>query len=233
MNKDLEIHEVQALILRALLFKQEAKFSELNKNKLSNDHFNFHVKKLVDDGVIEKTANDLYTLTTIGKEVANRLDTEKVIFERQAKIGALVVCIKEENRKKLYLIQQRLKQPSFGFHGFMTGKVSWGETLLETASRELMEETGLTADLTLKGIKHKMDYSVEGDLLEDKFFFVFRGDNTKGELVEQFEGGRNMWLTREEILKLPDLFDGVEDNMDIVEKGSLQFLENKYTLKKY
>ena len=56
-----------------------------------------------------------------------------------------------ENSEGKFLAQQRLKQPFYGFWGRPTGKVGWGETILETAARELMEETGLTADLRVAG----------------------------------------------------------------------------------
>ena len=48
-----------------------------------------------------------------------------------------------------------------------------GITPLQAARRELKEETGLEGKLELVGVKHKMDYSQKGNLLEDKYFFVF------------------------------------------------------------
>ncbi len=230
-----EVHPIQASILRVLMFKPEARFSDLNTEAISSDHFTFHVKKLLELELIEKTDGGLYRLTRPGKEFTNRFDTDvkQIVLERQAKIGVSVICTRERNGNAEYLIQQRLKQPYYGFYGFVTGKVRWGENVHETATRELKEETGLSATLKPVGIEHKMDYSEEGDLLEDKYFFIFKGTSVKDELTERFEGGRNTWFSREEVEKLPDVFGDVEEVLDVIIKGSFTFIERKFTVSKY
>lgn len=226
------MHPIQGEILRVLLFNPQARFSELNASRVPSDQFTFHVKRLVELGLISK-AREHYTLTDIGKELANRMDTDQkqMAVERQAKLGVLVVPVREKDSRCEYLVQQRLKQPFYGFHGFLTGKIRVGEKVLETAKRELEEESGLTGQLTLTGIKHKMDYSQEGKLLEDKFFYVFRAEKVAGKLIYKFEGGRNRWLIGEEIQKLPDKFDGVEETMRMINSKELEFVETKYTVK--
>ncbi len=230
-----EVHPVQASILRVLMFKPEARFSDLNTENISSDHFTFHVKKLLEMELIEKTDAGLYRLTRSGKEFTNRFDTDvkQIVLERQAKIGVSIVCTRERNGKTEYLIQQRLKQPYYGFYGFVTGKVRWGESVHETAARELKEETGFSATLKLAGIEHKMDYSEDGDLLEDKYFFIFKGTSASGGLIEQFEGGRNEWFSREEIRKLEDVFGDLEEVLDVIIEGAFAFIERKFTVSKY
>jgi|GEM_PF-4872990 len=51
MNKD--IHEVQASILRELLFHNGTNFAALNKIGITNDHFTFHIKQLMKEGIKE------------------------------------------------------------------------------------------------------------------------------------------------------------------------------------
>ncbi|TFB09119.1 NUDIX domain-containing protein [Candidatus Atribacteria bacterium MT.SAG.1] len=229
------MHKIQNNILRTLLFKKELRFSELNTGNIPNDHFTFHLKRLIEQDLIEKNKEGLYRLTIAGKEYANRLNTdiEEVEIERQAKIGALIVCVDDFGKKRKYLVQQRLKQPYYGFYGFITGKIKWGETIYEAASREFKEETGLSAELYLAGIEHKMDYSKNGEFLEDKYFYIFKATNPSGELLESFEGGKNTWLSKEEIQKLPDLFDDILKIMDIIEKEKLIFSEEKYNVDRY
>lgn len=228
-----EIHPIQARVLRTMLFRERSCFADLNTLKLPTDHFNFHLKQLLVLGLVEKSPDNKYYLTIKGKEFANRLDTDKIVLERQAKVAVLICATKGNNKHKQCLLQQRLKQPYYGYHGFVTGKVKWGETLKEAASRELKEETGLKAKLTLAGIKHKMDYPQRGEILEDKFFFVFKAENPQGKLIENFGGGRNTWLTKKEILGIPDLFDGVDETIKMVSQKNLVFSEAKYKVKRY
>ena len=57
------------------------------------------------------------------------------------KLGALAVC----HDAGRFLLVQRAKAPDAGFWGFPGGHVEWGETVMMAATRELHEETGITA----------------------------------------------------------------------------------------
>jgi DNA-binding HxlR family transcriptional regulator len=133
----LEIHPIQARILRTMLFREKSRFVDLNTLKLPTDHFNFHLKQLLALGLIVKSPDNRYCLTAKGKEFANRLDTDQIVLERQAKISIVVCGVRKSGRTRQYLVQQRLKQPSYGFYGFVSGKIKWGETVSETAARAL------------------------------------------------------------------------------------------------
>lgn len=233
MKPQADIHPAQAAILKQLLFKRTARFSELNTTDLTNDHFTFHLNRLIELELVKKTDDGSYTLTTKGKEFANRFDTEAMVIERQAKLSTKIIAVKEEDGQTYYLMEERLKQPYYGYWGFVGGKTRWGETVLEAAARELKEETNLEADLTLYGLKHKMDYDADGALLEDKFFLLIRADNCRGDMLEQSDGGRNVWMTLDEIKQLDNLFDGVLENLDYVHRHDFSFLEHKYNVKGY
>lgn len=234
MSLEIEIHPAQSRALRYLLFNPKARFSQLNQLGLTTDHFNFHLKRLVKLGLVSKDKN-VYRLTQAGKEFANRMDseTQDLTMERQAKIAVLVGGVKIADGVKKYLIQKRLKEPYRGFSGFITGKVKWGEKVSQAAARELKEEAGLKGSLTLVGVKHKMDYSGEKKLLEDKYFFVFRADRLEGHLKRKFEGGENQWLARSKILDLDDLFDGVGETIKMIGQEDVVFSETKYLVSKY
>ncbi|HUW21368.1 MAG TPA: NUDIX domain-containing protein [Candidatus Bathyarchaeia archaeon] len=228
MSFEINIHSIQAQVLMALLFKRKARFSELNSDKIPTDHFTFHLKQLVNQALVKKIGNGKYCLTNQGKEFANRFDTERAKFEKQAKIGVVVCGVKLANGVRKYLVQQRLKQPFYGYYGFVSGKIRFGETVSETAVREFQEETGLTGQFSLTGIEHKMDFSEKGELLEDKFFFIFRVKKPLGKLVKSFAGGRNQWLAKKEIEKLDKRFGDVMAIIKVLEQRKFTFWENKF-----
>ncbi len=210
MSVDKQLHPAHVAILQVLLFSPKARFGELQKaSELSSDHFNFYLKQLLDETFVSKNDDGAYLLTFKGKEFANRFDTDARTVERQPKVA---VCLMVRRKDGKQLVQQRLKQPFYGYWGRPTGKIRWGETILEAAARELAEETGLEADLQFDSIYHKMDYNQQtNDMLEDKIFFVVAGTNPRGELLETFEGGRNAWMTQEEYAVQELSFENTKD----------------------
>lgn len=233
MKPILEVHPIQGKILKVLLFQTGARFRDLNPDKVSSDQFTFHLRSLLNADLLVKK-DDQYFLTTAGKEFANRFDTEKIIIERQAKLGVGVTAIKKIHGQRYYLIQQRLKQPYYGYYGTITGKIRWGETITDAAKREFLEESGLVAlKTTFVGILHKIDYSSTNELLEDKFFFRVRVDKFSGRLIENFEGGKNLWLSRQEIFKLDRLFPDLKKALDCFDQNNLLFFEKDYIAEGY
>jgi ADP-ribose pyrophosphatase YjhB (NUDIX family) len=231
MSTEINLHPVQANILRTLLFTPHAHFSQLNNLNITSDHFNFHISQLLKLQLIEKV-NNLYQLTTIGKEFANRFDTVTNTYEKQAKVGTCTIAVKMKDGKKYYLVHERLKQPYYGYFGFVTGKIKLGETTIQSAIRELAEETGLTASMKIRGIEHKMDYSEKGELLEDKFFYIYKASDCRGELIHKEDSsGKNHWLTLSQIKKEKKVFDDVFQLIKIIEGKKFVFIENIFTVK--
>lgn len=226
MSYEPDAHAIQMKILRHLLLSKDAPFAELQKDAdMQSDHFTFHIKKLVKAGYIIKDEN-VYRLTRIGKEYANRMDTDENVIEKQPKLSVVLVI---ENEKQEMLQQQRLKHPYYGYWGHATGKIRWGETLIEAGARELKEETGLTADLRVAGFYHKLDYDkTSGNLLEDKYFCIIHGINPTGELITDAEGYHNEWMSNKEFMKKDKQFGSVTETADIVHKSGHIIVEQKY-----
>jgi ADP-ribose pyrophosphatase YjhB (NUDIX family) len=220
MSLEVNVHAAQTAILRELLFLPAAGFARLQKpTGLSSDHFTFHINRLVELGLVERVGRGNYRLTARGKEYANRLDTDNNTVERQPKVAVLLAIERERAGRTEYLFQERLKQPYFGFWGVPSGKIRWGETIVETAARELMEETGLVAAHEIAGVYHEHVYQQEsGELLEDKVFFVVHCTEVDGQLVERYEGGRNAWMTVEEAERLPKVFNSLRVELEILRR---------------
>lgn len=224
-----DAHDAQMKILRTLLLTTSCSFAELRQaTGFTSDHANFHIKKLVQVGYVEhvKKTYGQYRLTREGKLYANSMDTEAFEIERQAK---LTVDLAIERADGKFIVQERQKQPFYGYHGFPTGKIRWGETMVEAGARELLEETGLTADLRVVGIYHKRDYDTNGELLEDKYMCLMHGTNPSGDLIEETESHRNMWLSPREYKQLDRRMGDIDETIAQLRNAHAFVRESTFT----
>jgi 8-oxo-dGTP pyrophosphatase MutT (NUDIX family) len=229
---ELKIHEFQISILRELLFNPNARFRDLKKVDITNDHFTFHLKHLIKEGLVAKKEGR-YSLTDDGKEFANRMDTEALKLERQAKLGVAIHAVRKNNGVTEYLVHQRLKEPFYGWYGSHSGKIRWGENPNITAKREFKEETGLTGDFKLKGIVHYHHFHKDGRLLEDKYFWVFRVHNVKGKLIERVLEGKNIWMSEKEYRKLKNVFATIDEVIETTNSKSLTYIDRVRIVDEY
>jgi 8-oxo-dGTP pyrophosphatase MutT (NUDIX family) len=227
-----DLHKVQMQILRELTFRPSCRFTDLNISGLTSDHFSYHIKVLIEQELVSKN-DDVYLLTTKGKKYCSHIDTQTNTLEKQPKISVLIIPHKIENGKDYYLVQRRGKEPYFGYVGFMTGKIRFGEKLFEAGARELMEEMGLTAEFEKRYILHEMVYDKSGSLLEDKYFHVLKAFDIKGDLLENTEDGENLWITEEGFYDITPKFHNEIEILEWYKSGTNRFLEEEYFIEKF
>jgi 8-oxo-dGTP pyrophosphatase MutT (NUDIX family) len=228
-----DLHKIQMLILKELLYHPTARFTDLNLTGLSNDHFSYHINTLIKLKFVEKT-NGKYSLSQLGKKYAGLIDTlaEKVQIEKQGKVGALVILEREFRGKKQYIWQKRLKEPYYGYYGFFTGKIKFGETVLDAAAREIKEETGLEADLEHRFVLHEMVYNNNGDMLEDKYFNIVYAFNPRGKLTNTNDG-ENRWITPKEMKEITPQYHNELEIYDLFKNNQREFIERKYIIESF
>lgn len=221
---EIKIHDYQISILKELLFKPNARFRDLKKVDIENDHFSKHLNHLLSEGLIIKN-NGKYSLSDTGKEFANQMDTDSLKIEKQAKVAVALHAVRIVNGETEYLIHQRLKEPFYGWYGSHSGKIRWGETPEECAKREFSEETGLIGKFRLKGIIHYHHFHTDKRLLEDKYFWVFKITDTKGELIKDVPEGKNIWMTEKEYRKLKNVFGTFDEMIEVIDSKKLIYID--------
>ena len=128
-----------------------------------------------------------------------------------------LVCTKRVDNQTNYLIYTRDIEPFLGCSGFPSGKVDWGEKVLDTASRELFEETGLSGEPEIVAMIHYLFRNNKKEIVQDEFMYVCRIDEPQGQLISS-EEGKNYWVPEGDLkTTLVKPFVPIENYLRIVE----------------
>lgn len=225
----LQLHSYQNALVRALItYPHGAHFNSLLVEGLESEHMNYHLKKLIEYGLVEKK-NMLYSLTDTGKDYCNLTDDEMRELEKQPKTSVILWCTRiNPQGEREHLINRRLRHPYYGKVGRLTGKVRYGETLVQAAKRELYEETGLEASsCKLVEIYHKLRTKPDGEVVQDVLFYIVQMEKFTGHLIEKTKYQENFWLSEKNPDKNAyDFFDDFEMRLHVHEGELIPFHEH-------
>lgn len=177
MNKQI-IHDIQKHILKELIFKRSAKYSELKPKVIESNLFSYHLQTLVKEGYIEEEDGQ-YLLSAKGRQLADRISIETLGQRIQPKISTLIIL---KNSDK-YLLYRKSKMPFINHIGFPHGKMHLEERIKESANRELLEKTGLVANLKHRGDVYIVTHD-ETELISHTLHHIFTGNNISGDSIE-------------------------------------------------
>ena len=196
------MHDTQIGILNKLLFKKGCRYSDLKiDSKIENNTFQFHLNKVIKQGLVRKDGTGTYSLTKKGKKIANHIDVENNIIVERQKLSVHLYCTRQGDSGKETLMYTRKKHPFYNMQGFPTGKILLGEEFVQAAKRELKEETNLDGEPVLFNIVHYLVKDKQTkELLDDKIFLDFFIKDPNGKLLPN-EEGEYKWVKISEIEK--------------------------------
>ena len=207
--KKQQLHKTQISILHSLRYAKSERFSDLMRpTEHTSDTFKFHLQKLIKLGYVAKTSQNTYELTPSGKEFANSLNEPERVIQKQPKISIMIVAARiNANGETEYLLQQRTRNPHFGFMTEIHGRAKWGEPFEVTAAYQLKRQTNLEASFAVHSFRRIRDYDTQtDDMLEDKLFVIMKATNMTGELINSYAGGTNIWMTLDQLRRYDKYF---------------------------
>jgi ADP-ribose pyrophosphatase YjhB (NUDIX family) len=194
-------HPTQIRVLRTLVFEESLSYSELNRiaePEMSSDNFNFHLKKLISQGIISKEDSH-YFIADKGLEYASRIDLQETLVFQQPKVAIALGIFKDESENE-FLLNQRLYQPLKNTWGMHTEKMRIGDRWEDVISRCLKNETGITSYKHKQvGISHLIRES-DSLVLAHVVHHIFKiyPTNTE-EIIFETDQVRNLWVKTEDV----------------------------------
>lgn len=231
---------IQNEILTNFIGAEGLRYTEARPEGLENDLYNYHLQFLVKKGFLEKT-DAKYALTKVGKQYVAQFDVLGNIRAKfKASILAWVVRRNDEGKLEI-LYQERRRQPFFGDHTAIAGKILPGEKIVDAAKRKLKEESGLDGDFRFIGVVRTIRNDKDGNNLEDTIYHICVCEDVAGELVKENEFGRNYWLDVNEAPKLElknkgygkESHELLSDIENVIKQKELFYHEEITTLKEY
>lgn len=207
-------------VLRKLMHCEGMRFNELWGNESTSNRFAYHLKILVEDGLVEKRG-EVYCLSHEGKKFCTYVEGETGEKSKFPLLGILAVIYDEKNNK--YLMMKRTKEPFYGVWGLVGGKMKFDDYIEECGRREVLEETGLDCDIELRGIFSSKTYCND-ELGYNHQMFVILARNPSGELKIGGREGEGVWMKLEEIEKL-DSFPDVLPIINMVRESGFGWIE--------
>lgn len=199
-------HPLQIQILSYLKSVPSARFNDLKPKEITSDHFNFHIKRLIELGIIKKTEDGLYVLTTEGKALANKIDDTKTPTNSnqiQPKTSLLFVISQEFDGIEKFVVKKRVQHPFMNHLVFPTWGLEFGMPIQETIDRYLPFTTGLNLLGKPEIIGHirRIDRDTDqGKVINDILLLITRVREVSGELREDHKGAPQFWVTKDEML---------------------------------
>lgn len=218
MNKNEEI-KINNKIFQKLMHFPKSSFSDLYEKDVESNKFTYHLNKMIEHGLVEKI-DGKYSLTIKGKSEASTVDGETGIVKKRPFVTLLLAIKKGED----YVLYKRMKEPYYGNVGFPGAKLELGEEIIPAAKRELFEETGLTCEGKLVTVQNIVTKNND-ELFAHMTQFVVLFEDPKGELVKENREGTYVWMNKDKIKKLDNLFPDVPHVIDDVDKNKFSVRE--------
>lgn len=201
-------HHIQKSIVYALALTPSARFGELKPDDVENKLFDYHLKKVLATGLVEKLNSGEYTLTPLGRRVGkDALKKSDHLIDRAYSVIFMAIRRQSDGA---WLLCRRKTHPLFDRVGFMNAQPELEVPIAETAAHVAAQKTGLQCDFQVRGSGYLRVY--DDDQLESfTHFTLLECLDASGDLEQLDELAEYFWVvepdfTAPEIMPTISLF---------------------------
>jgi hypothetical protein len=183
-------HHIQKSIVYKLAFNEALRFSQLKPDDLDNKLFNYHLKLVINAGLVKKDEDGKYSLTAEGRRVGvGVLDKQFTDLDRAHSVLFLIIRRKSDNA---WLLFKRKTHPLLGDEGFMHVNPVATEDVFKTAKERLLAKTNLSASFRYLGSGYFKIFEDDG-LESYTHFTALVAEDAEGELKQNNDKGEYFW----------------------------------------
>jgi hypothetical protein len=219
-------HHIQREIVYALAFSEGMRFSELKPDDLENKAFDYHLKKVIVAGYVQKNDDGTYSLTSEGKRVGKgALKKQNRMIDRAYSTLLLAIRRPEDGA---WLLVRRKVQPLLGLRGFMNASPIATQQTVQTAAAICQEQTGLTGTFVPHGHGYFRVYR-DGGLESFIHFTLLICSDIQGELRQNSELAEYYWDTDPD-WQAPDMLPNMQTLFEMSQAPSGSFVEKTFDI---
>jgi len=221
-----ELHPVQRQIVELLDRLGVANFNKLKPAQVDPHLFVYHLEKLLQAGVIERTPEGLYQFTEQGRHAVASL--HQGIGLHDAQINSYVVLMLRRGEK--FLTVERIRTPFFGYCGFLSMHIDKQMPILARAVKFLADNAIKARQIELSLIVEVLYKSVNTDTVaQHSLIYVVTGELEGNSFPETIDEGRLALLTEQELLAVEKGYSNTRDMIQLARSGNLSFVTREYT----
>lgn len=219
-------HHIQRQIVYDLAFSDGMRFSELKPEDLENKAFDYHLKKVIAAGYVQKNEDGLYSLTAEGKRVGKgALKKQDRLINRAYSTLLLAVRRPDDGA---WLLVRRKAQPLLGLKGFMNASPVANQETAQTAADICRDQTGLTGTFVPHGHGYFRIYR-DGALESFIHFTLLVCSDIQGELSQNTELAEYYWDTDPD-WQAPDMLPNIRTLVEMSQAPSGVFVEKTFDI---
>lgn len=209
-------HHIQREIVSLLATSDSLSFSELKPGVLDNKLFTYHLKIVVHEGFVDKTAEGKYQLTPSGQKLWRRMhEKPSEIALRPYSVLFLIIRSATEG----WLLYKRKTHPVKDRVAFMHATPVASKSITDSATQETKIKTGLICKFSVIGSGFFHTYN-NGNLDGFNNFTLLLCEDVKGALTPNDESADYFWV-KEPDFSAPDMLP----NMKILAR---KYFENDF-----
>jgi hypothetical protein len=187
------LHHIQRNILTHLYTVNSAPYVDLKPRELSGNSFNYHLRHVVAQKLIEQASDGQYRLTNLGCLLFDNVSLESMKLKLRPTTGVSMLLKSIEHGTLLY---RSNREPLRGFAGLPFGKLRLGDTLTGTFERMLLKR-GLNIDAVENvhqlGVAN-VRYFFQNELVCHRMTSVWVADYNGPAHITNTNHGKSLWL---------------------------------------